>query len=277
MGGTKELAVWSQHDPRSHLLASLNGKTMLGQPPAQCAAGGRVGASGADIFADKGEVDAGPFRRLMLGAGEGGGGVFSLPQIGGKLVGHVGLAFRTQDGEDGQVMRPGDDGMAEQNFGLAGDLFMPGVVESRGQNLPRRGIRLRHHNMPVLVGNPCHGAGLGVLHDEERGGIKTELGPEHGDHLAELPAIQFHLRRYDEMPNGIGATEPAGIGHGILEVRNRALHDLHRLVVLGIGQVPGQCAGSSGSPDARGLDQHGQRPSIVLASARACARSSALP
>lgn len=131
--------------------------------------------------------------------------------------------------------------------------------------------------MPMLGGDIGDGTGLGVCHNKGRCGVKTELGPQHADHPVELLAVHLHLRRDNEMPDGIGAAEPACIGHGVIEVGNRALHDLHRLVVVRIAQMPGQSAGPSRSPEACGLDEHGQRPSSIWTSARVCTRSSVRP
>ncbi|HEV7416294.1 MAG TPA: hypothetical protein VGN98_09055 [Tianweitania sediminis] len=132
VSGTQELAVRSQHHPRARLLTPCESEAMGGQPPTQFGAGGRVGTGGTDIFAHNGEVDPSPLRSLMLGAGKGGGGAFSLTQMHGKPGGYVDLAFGTQGGEDGQVMRPGNNGMAEQDFELAGDLLMPGAIKPGG-------------------------------------------------------------------------------------------------------------------------------------------------
>lgn len=48
-----------------------------------------------------------------------------------KRVDHLALAFATQGGEDRQIMRSRDDGMTEQEFGLATDLFMAGMIVAR--------------------------------------------------------------------------------------------------------------------------------------------------
>lgn len=104
---------------------------MGGQAFPQLGAAGHVDNGGADILADENKVYPGPFCRLVLGRGEGGGRAFALTEMGGKLVGHLGLALGTQGGEDGQIVRPGNDGMAQQKFDLAGDLFMPGMIVAR--------------------------------------------------------------------------------------------------------------------------------------------------
>ncbi|WP_291375084.1 hypothetical protein [Devosia sp.] len=277
VGGTKELAIRPQHHPRSGLFPPSQGQTVSGKPLTQLDAADHVGTGGADIFADDSQIDPDPFRRLMLGAGEGGGWALPLPQMCDQLAGYLGLSLGTQGSEDGKVMRPGDDGMAEQDFDLAGNLFMPSMVEARRQNLSRRRIRLWHHNMPMSVCRPSHGAGLGVLHDEAVGRVEAEFLPQHIDHLVELVALHFHLGGNDEMPNGIAPTKPAGIIHGVVEVGKGSLHNLDRFIVLGIGKVPSQCTSPSGGSDTGGFDQHGQRPSSIWASARACARSSVRP
>lgn len=131
--------------------------------------------------------------------------------------------------------------------------------------------------MPVLPCHTGHSAGLGMLHDEARGWVEAEFLAQHGDHLTELVALHFHLGGDDEMPHSIGASEPACIGHGVLKVGNRALHGFNRLVVLAIHQMSGQCARTTGGPEACSLDQHDQRPNSIWASTRACTRSSVRP
>ncbi|WP_108460656.1 hypothetical protein [Devosia naphthalenivorans] len=131
MSGTKELTIRPHHHPCCRLLASGEGKAVGSQPPTQFRAGGHVGTCGTDILADKGEVYPGPFCCLMLDRGKGGRRPLAFTQMDGQLVGYLCLALSSKGGEDGQIMRPGDDGMAQQDFSLAGDLLMPGMIEAR--------------------------------------------------------------------------------------------------------------------------------------------------
>ena len=68
----------------------------------------------------------------MLGAAESGGRRVAKTKMVSKLGGHVCFAFFAQSSEDGQVVRPGHDRVAEHQFGLTRHLLMSGVVESRG-------------------------------------------------------------------------------------------------------------------------------------------------
>jgi hypothetical protein len=132
MSGAEELAIRPQHHPCFRLVASHDGKAMGGEAMTQFRPTGRIGTGSADIFADEGEVHPGPLGRLVLNTGESGSGAFAPPQMSRECVGHAGLAFRTQGGEDRQIVCPCDDGMTEPKFDLAGDLFMAGMIEARG-------------------------------------------------------------------------------------------------------------------------------------------------
>lgn len=85
---------------------------MGNQPLPQFQSAGHVGTGCTEILADKSEVYPGPFCGLMLDRSEGGSRPLTLTQVGGQLVGYLGLALGAKGGEDGQIMRPRDDGMA---------------------------------------------------------------------------------------------------------------------------------------------------------------------
>lgn len=250
----------ASHGPNARLVSGHKHKSMVRETGAEGVTGGAVGPRLANRLPHLGKVKRLSFRCLVRGGGERFGGTGTKTKLCGQPVGKIVAAILAQCVQNGVVMWPIDDGMAEQKFQRPGDLLMPRSVVSIRQDLAGRAIHLGHYNMPMDIRCLGDGAAFAMFNNQGRRNVEAEFGGQRFGCAVKLVAMERQGRGDDEMTKGIGSGETPGIVHRVLQVRDVALNDADSFVIVGVEQVAGQWPGSRFRADADSLDYHQPRP-----------------